>query len=161
MPTVIERQVRAFGESVAEIDRRSAAGKAVQELVHAGTSLGRAIVQLIKRLQSDSPFETEDREACINACREMLTSMTQGRRLLHAAEAQGVIVKGEDEYAEAMFEIRELMASLLESAKSAAAVAANEPVESAEQFAQWAATHPPKRSWFEEDFRGVRGLDPK
>jgi len=160
MTTLIERQVRAFGESVAEISHRSA-GKAVQELVRAGASLSNAIVQLINLHRSESQFEVEDREASINACREMLSSMTQGRRMLRAAQAQGIALKGEEAYAEAMLEVRQLMASLLEPEGGEPAVTTNEPVETAEQFAQWAKTHPPKPYWVEEDFRGVRGFDTK
>lgn len=109
------------------------------------------------------PTGIEHREALINACRQMLASMTRGRRLLRAAKSRSDSVSGDDECAEAMFEIRELMASLLEATptKSRKTGAADNPVETVAQFALWSASHPPKPSWFEEDFRGLRGLDPK
>jgi hypothetical protein len=154
MSTLIDRQVAAFGDAVVEGHNEAMAFWTVQDVAAAGPGVARAVLQVIAQHRSESPLTDESIQRFSLACRKLLQVMTQGRKMIREMKARGFDVKGESEFADAMQDVRELLARLQEGSEPPieAPLITTVPVEDE------VASEPPPQKWFEEDVRGLRGL---
>jgi hypothetical protein len=156
MPTAIDKQVEAFGRSVQE-DQPDMGGN-LQDLVHAGILLARLIIQ--RSAEYRAVERPDPVKAAIAADRLLLGMLIQVQDQSHRLKAAGLELRHEDEFQDAVVELRESIAFL-----TGAAAGIPLPPDASEQeraryvdeFRRLAELYPPPRSWFEEDFTALRG----
>jgi hypothetical protein len=159
MPTVIERQVRAFGDAVMDAHREAMRYWTVQELAIAGPNVVQTFKGIIERHRADGPFDAGAAQGLIGLCRVMLQAMGELLEMMGDCKARGFDITGTAECGDAVLEIRELLASLIEPSTPAKHPATSGG--SLDAFAAASRELPPKQSWFDEDVRGLRGPSQK
>jgi hypothetical protein len=159
MSSVIEKQVKAFGDAVMDAHREAMHYWTVQELAIAGPNVVQMFKGIIERHRAEGPFDAGAAQDLIGLCRVMLQAMGELLDMMRDCKARGFDITGTAECGDAMLEIRELLASLVEPSTSTKQIAPSG--NSIDEFAAASKELPPKQSWFEEDVRGLRGPSSK
>lgn len=159
---MIDRQLEAYRDSVLDAHEEAMAAESVQDLLRTGIAVARLVVDNARQCRAACQMTPELAANLIEKCRTVLAVMVKGQRRFRVAKGSGHELLGEDEYQEAVLEVRELMTSLRDAVTPAgkpSPAPEAEQVRALEEFKQLASTHPPPQSWFEEDFRGLGGPD--
>lgn len=165
MTHVIEKQARAFEESVMEFDSVMDAHRQamrwgefedrVADLAEAAMGVVKLARGYAERRIAGGTFGDEERLMLVNVCRQLLGSMTHLQdAILATSAATGFKCDGERAHAAAMLETRELMATLLDAAGEPASRCV---VLHGKDLAAEGEGHGPDESWYGEDVRGLRG----
>jgi hypothetical protein len=154
MSNVIGKQVKAFGDSVIEAHREAMAYWSVQDVALAGPVVVQLVVEIVEQRRAKAKLEPSENLSFIQVCRDLLGALTDAKAMIAEISQRGYDVKGAAEFAEAILEIRELLAELQEPGT---AQASPQAAVAYDDLAAAAKTHPPPQSWFEEDVRELRG----
>jgi hypothetical protein len=158
MPTAIDRQVEAFGRSVQE-DQPDMGGD-LQDLVHAGIMVARLIVQRSAEYRAVERPDPAKAAIAAERCRRLLGMMVQVQDQSLRLKEAGLELRHEDEFQDAVVELREAIA-FLTGAAAGVPPPPDTPEEArvryVDEFRRLAELYPPPRSWFEEDLTALRG----
>ena len=158
MPTAIDRQVEAVGQSLQE--EQPDVGGNLQELVHAGIMVARLIVRRSAEYRAVERSDPAKAAIAAGQCRLLLGMMVEVQDQSRRLKAAGVELRHEDEFQDAVVELREAIAFLTGAAAGVPLPPDASEAERAryvDEFRQLAELYPPPRSWFEEDFTALRG----
>ena len=150
MSTALGKQVRAFGDAVADARGPANDRWEIEELAQLGPKLTALIVDIVGKRKAAGELSNAHADAFAKICAAMLASMSRARPAIAARADEGSL----SEFDGAILELRELWARLLDHQSSAVTPASSTTLE---EFRQAAKDNPPKQSWFEEDLTGLRG----
>jgi hypothetical protein len=153
MSTLLAKQVKAFGDATTEANEPSMRYWSVRDLAEVGPRLANLIVDIVQENRLKPKAAKDQCDTATDICNAMLQSMTEGRRLIVEQIHSGIDPNTLSDFDDAMFRLRELLASL-QNSENTQVVQMSSTVE---EFADVAKKLPPQQSWFEEDFAALRG----
>jgi hypothetical protein len=150
MSIVIDKHVKAFGDSVSEAQ----AWGSVQDVVLAGPLVVQLVVGIVNQRRAKAALEAGEKDGMIQVCRDLLSALTDVRAMIVAMHQRGYQVQGAAEFSYAMLSIRELLAELQEPQKAQTSPSSSPTYD---DLVAASKTQPPPQSWFDEKLDGLRG----
>jgi len=156
MATVIDRQIEAFRESVRE--EQTEPNGSLQDIVHTGVAVARLVICQTEQCREHRPSPAVAAEL-IGTSHRLLELMVAVQRMFEHMRSRGLKLVGEEEFEDAIVELREMMAFLQDAVASTGPPPASgaEQAKLVEHFKHLAQMQPPPQSWFEEDVTRLAG----
>ena len=158
MTSVLTKQVSAYRDSVMDASREAVACWDTLKPAQEAILMAPGVVASIRAVLTHAGGEPESRREWVSVCRSMLQSLTSLMAVIKKLREHDFEVAGLPEFRRAVTDVRLMMADLLDADQSTPAPKPETAgAVSVEGFANLAREMPPPQSWYDEDFRGVRG----